>query len=518
MTRDEQTQQPLRLPASYADAPNALITELLESIERDSVAYSKKWFNGNRRAVNLVAPILDRVGIESLEGLSDTDALGDLRMAVSEAVLAGELGAPSSAAQHLSSFSKRCASLGLPEPATARLRSLFNQARKDVGRPIIRAPMITGEMLAAMVAEMDSWARAPLVRTRSNHRVIEGVTGYKGRRVTAQRRDRALAFIALQVSGAIRRGAVLGIRAQDVRGLRVTAHLRKGRINPEPVTFELIPSFARFVTPLLESYADRPDVPMFGGNGDGATNDVRALLLAAGWPEHYGRTGLHGARKAFIGANYEAGRSAGEASAGLTNSPAVAERIYAEHTRDEQATAARSTWSEWVENAIESAPEWRFIEDEPGVAWSDMAVGFPWSGMLSPWSDDEAEGGPFSGLWRFRSIELLEPWGWSRHVAYESSVGDLCLRHHVAENDSGSWVPDENGQPLRRTLWLQRGELSDAAPKWWARQDLNLSLMVPVEAIISAYAALVIAALDDDELDEARRLLSLLESLGGEPA
>ena len=51
-----------------------------------------------------------------------------------------------------------------------------------------------------------------------------------------------------------------------------------------------------------------------------------------------------------------------------------------------------------------------------------------------------------------------------------------------------------------------------------ARPDLSLSLMVPVEAIISAYAALVIAALDDDEPDEARRLLSLLESLGGEPA
>ena len=42
--------------------------------------------------------------------------------------------------------------------------------------------------------------------------------------------------------------------------------------------------------------------------------------------------------------------------------------------------------------------------------------------------------------------------------------------------------------------------------------------MVLVEAIISAYAALVVAALDDDEPDEARRLLSLLESLGSEPA
>ena len=59
---------------------------------------------------------------------------------------------------------------------------------------------------------------------------------------------------------------------------------------------------------------------------------------------------------------------------------------------------------------------------------------------------------------------------------------------------------------------------ADRRLRWWARQDLNLHPMVPVEAIISAYAALVIAALDDDEPDEARRLLSLLESLGGEPA
>ena len=75
MTTDDHTHQPLRLPASYADAPTALISELLESIERDSVAYSKKWFNGNRRAVELVAPILDRVGIASLDGLSEADAL-----------------------------------------------------------------------------------------------------------------------------------------------------------------------------------------------------------------------------------------------------------------------------------------------------------------------------------------------------------------------------------------------------------------------------------------------------------
>lgn len=515
MTDEQQTPEPLRLPASYSDATTDLIRDLLESIERDSVAYSKKWRNGNRRAVELVAPILDRVGIARLEHLSDTASLGDLRQAVREAVLSGELGAPSSAAQHLSTFSKRCASIGLAGSDADRLRSLFNQARKDAGRPLTRAPEITGEMFAAMVAQMDAWSRAPLVRTDSNHYVIEGVTGYRGRRVTAQRRDRALAFIALQISGAIRTGAVLGIRAQDVRGMRVTAHVRKGRINPEPITFELIPSLARFVAPLVESHADRLDVTMFGGNGDGTTNDVRALLLAAGFPEHHGRTGLHGVRKAFIRANYEAGRSAGEASAGLTNSPAVAERVYAEHTRGEQATAARAAWADWVELQIEDEIEWRFTEGEHPVAWDAIALGHPWTGMHSPWAEDEPEGGPFRGLWRFRSVELRESWGWERHVAYESSVGDLCVRHVIAHDEAGRWVPDEHGQPLRRTLWLERGELAVNASKWWARQDLNLGLMVPLEDIIAAYSALVVAALDNDEPDEARRLLSLLESLGG---
>ena len=45
---------------------------------------------------------------------------------------------------------------------------------------------------------------------------------------------------------------------------------------------------------------------------------------------------------------------------------------------------------------------------------------------------------------------------------------------------------------------------------------LLVLLMVPVEAIISRYAALVEAALDAGQPDEARRLLMLLKSLGGE--
>ena len=44
------------------------------------------------------------------------------------------------------------------------------------------------------------------------------------------------------------------------------------------------------------------------------------------------------------------------------------------------------------------------------------------------------------------------------------------------------------------------------------------NLWMPLEVIIGRYAALVEAALDAGEPDEARRLLMLLKSLGGEVA
>jgi len=43
-------------------------------------------------------------------------------------------------------------------------------------------------------------------------------------------------------------------------------------------------------------------------------------------------------------------------------------------------------------------------------------------------------------------------------------------------------------------------------------------MWLPIEVIIGLYAALVEAALDAGQPDEARRLLMLLKSLGGEVA
>ena len=46
--------------------------------------------------------------------------------------------------------------------------------------------------------------------------------------------------------------------------------------------------------------------------------------------------------------------------------------------------------------------------------------------------------------------------------------------------------------------------------------ESNAPMWLPIEVIIGRYAALVEAALDAGRTDEARRLLMLLKSLGGE--
>ena len=55
--------------------------------------------------------------------------------------------------------------------------------------------------------------------------------------------------------------------------------------------------------------------------------------------------------------------------------------------------------------------------------------------------------------------------------AYESNQGDLVVRHFPVLRENGTWVPDQNGNPANRTLWLERGGLAQAAPAFWARAD-----------------------------------------------
>jgi len=536
-------------PAGYAESENALASALLDDLENYRVGYSKKWFNGNRRAITIVAPILDRVGIDSLDGLRDVEALGDLRKAVTRADADEELGAPTTAGRYLSAFAKRCAAVGLSEHDTERLRGVFKQARKDSARAIVKAPPITKEMLASMVAVMDAWANAEVIPAAGCPEGILTIDGdvvtcpTRGWRLTPRRRDRILAFIAVQVCGALRSGDALDLRVGDIRGRRIQARKHKGRTNPTRFSFDLFEPFAGFVDPLIERFADEPTSKrLFDSN---VTNGVRTLLLAAGWPTHYNRVGLHNVRKTAMQANYEAGVPASEASAMLGNTPAVAEAVYAANTEDVRDGVARGNWAAWCIDGLEETPAWEYDDTNPPVAWEWLCAGAPtWTLHSNPWEgerprDDpqgdaiptaEGQGAPFNGLWRFRQVTILMPWGrWDSTVAYESNQGDLVVRHFPVYRENGTWVPDENGNPANRTLWLERGGLAQAAPAFWARADQtemvglpgfepesNAPMWLPIEVIIGRYAALVEAALDAGRTDEARRLLMLLKSLGGE--
>jgi len=243
-------------------------------------------------------------------------------------------------------------------------------------------------------------------------------------------------------------------------------------------------------------------------------------------------------------ANYEAGVPSSEAYSMLGNTLAVATTTYAEYSEAERVSVARGHWAAY-NASLEEIPNWEYGTDPP-VPWELLSAGHPWTLHSNPWEgerprDDpqgeaipiaEGEGAPFNGLWRFRRVVIEMPWGeWRDDVAYESNQGDLVVRHFPVLREDGTWVPDENGNPANRTLWLNRGGLAQAAPCFWARAEQpemvglpgfepesNAPMWLPIEVIIGRYAALVEAALDAGRTDEARRLLMLLKSLGGEVA
>jgi len=532
------------LPDAYAESENALITALLADLDNYEVSWGKRSRMGYSQAIKAVAPILDRVGIDSLEGLRDLEALVDLRKVVTRADAEGKLGAPATSERYLTDFAKRCVVLGLSEPDSARLVGLFKQARKDSGRPIVKAPPITVEMLASMLEVMDAWADAPAIPAAGcpdGVLIIDGdvvTCSARGWRLTPRRRDRILAFIAMQVCGAMRSGDTLDLRRGDIRGRRIQARKHKGRINPTMFSFELFEPFAGFVDPLIERFADAPDEKrLFDSN---VTKGVRALLLAAGWPTHYNRVGLHNVRKTAMQANYEAGVPASEASPMLGNTGSVAETIYADNSKAERESVARANWAAYCEDNLEETPDWDYDDTHPPVPWELLSAGHPWTLHSNPWEgerplDDpqgeaipigEGQGAPFNGLWRFRQIIIEMPWGEHRDdVAYESNQGDLVVRHYPVD---GKPAVECGGRliPPSRTVWLLKGGLAKAAPAFWARAELEdggpawirtsiKCSWLPIEVIISRYAALVESALDEGRTDEARRLLMLLKSLGG---
>ena len=57
---------------------------------------------------------------------------------------------------------------------------------------------------------------------------------------------------------------------------------------------------------------------------------------------------------------------------------------------------------------------------------------------------------------------------------------------------------------------------SSISEKWWACLDLNQGHVLPIlESLIPGYAASMREALDAGDYDDLRRMLDLLEALGG---
>ena len=452
MTQDENGPES-SLPVGWsAWVESDLGRALTEGLERDRVGMSHSTFKTHRQAIAAVLPVVEQTGVFTLDQLAETDSLLALRPALTEAMTEGTL-APSTWGTYTERFAKRCATAGMAEADLARLRGTFNQARKDACRPVEPEPEMTLQQLAEIVRVMDAWLESPMTPSgNGRHDVLLGISGYRGRPVTPLRRDRALAFIALMMSGAPRAGSVLSLRRCDVRGRTVRHLVKKGNIDPLLATFTIHHDLARFVQPLLDRTEGEDDlfVDTYG--------DVRALLLSAGVEPHNGRVGMHRVRKAFNKACYESGLSSDEAAAALNHSPATSERAYATHSRRDKRAKGMRAWHSSLTEYLGTEIEWRFPEDEIVVPWESL---LQWDRHENP-----LVGGPgeppspasptvpppsLTGLWRFRWVEVKEPelvesgfhGPWQQYCASESYQGDVVVPYHSL---------GDNGP-----LWLERG-------------------------------------------------------------
>jgi len=463
------------------EGPSPLERVLLDALDRDRVGMADKTWRNHRQAIRKIVPHIEHAGIFTLDQLTDSDALLALRVTLREAIKAGIVGSPGTVESYTGKFATRCASAGLSPEDTARLRGTLRQARKGAMKAREVEPELTHQHLRDLNSTMESWLNHPTeVRGRVGSRgtdaeVLVGITGYRERPVTALRRDRVLGFAALQLSGALRTGSVLEILRGDVRGRHVRFLLTKGHIDPTVKTFDIHSEMVRFVTPLLERFPN-PEDRLFPTKAHQVSGDLRALMLQAKIPEHHGRLGLHRVRKSFIKANYDAGRSAAEASAGLGNSPAVAEKSYGIHTRADQDDRSRQAWMDTMSAALVDPPDWKWDDEsfEP-QAWERL---HPWYSTTDPLNLGPAmlidlpvsmDPSAFRSLWRLRYVWVAEDddgsdwWveGWRRYGCYESIQGDVVIAMHTK---TGTAKHPDNPLTVStyRPLWLRRGGMHRA--------------------------------------------------------
>ncbi len=492
----------LKLPAVYSDGSNELCDALLEQVAADAPGIAAATERNRRQSIGKVRPILDRIGLYSLDQLSDLDVQWALRSAVSEALASGELGRGGTPDTHLRNFITVCTRLGLPDDERRHISGIFRQAFRaaeieDTGRF-----EGTPELAAQVIQTGLTWLESVPTQDAGYHWVHADLPpGYQGRPLSPKRLARVLAWLAIQTSSGARSGDVNLVRRRDLTPERVTWRVRKGRKKTKRMSRPIIEPCRPLLGPILELVTD-PDAYLFnvpkGPESEDTTTrcDLKALLIAAGIPSHNGRHGLHWIRSALVESARRAGIEASSAGAALGHrDPTTASKHYSEVGDRIGGEAATAAYQDSITDLLAPSPEYEMGDESGASSWGAMGV----------------EGAPLAGAWRFIPVLIPDPEmsdGIASYLGYESNVGDLFV-----------YLRGSGG----RMTWLRKGDLHAR----WLRKEASEMVgppgfepgsIRPLESIVAGVARELRGCLARGEAERADVLLNLLEALGGEPA
>ena len=525
------------IPNAYFDeGKNELDFTLREYLQIDEPGLTKRTVQYRKRALDVFIPICENAGVFSLDQLAHFEGLAAVRESLTQTIQSST-NAASTWETRISQFVVCCESANMTSGDLTRMRRALNMGLKDARLSRVIEPEVTDEHIQQLDAEMTRWRDCPLEKSGSHgcRETLVGIRGYGGRTVTPIRRDRVLAFIAITWATSSRTGDVRRLTRGDIKGSQVRLQVAKGHtVQPEDI-FELDSYLLQFVKPLLKRLGNKPNEPLFPS--ESVTGDVRSITLAAGWPEHFGRTGLHRLRKATARILYEAGQPIETTAAVLNNSVPVVERSYAIHTLGSRKSRGREILQSRRDELLAPAPTWRWPSGDEPTPWAMLATSSwitnPTSAselvtragenalaqvsedmgldvervreLVSNTPDDELRP-ELSGAWRLRWVEVeSDPDSWNSYPAAESSVGDVLIL-----------------QPGSETIWLNKGQLHHQAinstlSEWYECRDLNPGSSAGLESIIPNTAATIRAALQEGDDEVAYALLDLLSALGGQP-
>jgi len=509
----------LNVPSKYQESTNELCDLLLERIEKDSVSISHHTVKNRKASVKKIRPILDSLGIYKIDQLLDLEVQKELRRSIAEALDAGKLGRGGTPDTHLGNFVTLCGRVGLPDSEVKHLKGIFRQSYRDAEIEEIPKLEWTPEMVTEIIKTAHEWLNSDLIKNKGNHWSYSSLPrGYRNIHLSEKRMARVLAWAGIQIATGARSADINKIRRSDLTEDSVSWKISKGRRKRKPKTATIPPPIQPLLNPILSMNLNERDylfnVPKGTFSEDSQTKgDLRALILASGIPQHFGRTGLHGARSAMVEACRREGVSPSKVGPALGHRDSrTAEIHYSEAGKKIDGKKAIDTYHKALEDLYAIPPEWKFEDEE-----------IPWNKISSPMiKQDPLDLGPFlsvehdgpdesglKGLWRLRYVLVKEDddgsdwWfeGWRRYGAYESSQGDVLIPWHK-----------ELGSMKYKHLWLCKGGMHKL---WWACLDLNQSPFTPLEYVLPGVVKDMRQAIAEGDLDCFERLCSLLESLGG---